>query len=77
MQSVILTVGAILCAVLLIDGMPGGYTQLIELATKGDKFSLGSFQMGFTEPMFWVVLFYGIVINLQNCGIDQSYIQRY
>ncbi len=76
-QSVILTLGAILCAVLLIHGMPGGYSQLIELATQGDKFSLGSFQMGFTEPTFWVVLLYGIVINLQNFGIDQSYIQRY
>lgn len=76
-QSVILTVGAILCAVLLINGMPGGYSQLIEFATEGDKFSLGSFQLVFTEPTFWVVMLYGIVINLQNFGIDQSYIQRY
>src|SRR5699024_2291510 len=26
---------------------------------------------------FWVVLVYGITINLQNFGIDQSYVQRY
>lgn len=76
-QSVVLTLGAILCAVLLINGMPGGYNQLIEVAVQGEKFSLGSFQMVFTEPTFWVVLLYGVVINLQNFGIDQSYIQRY
>ncbi|HLR32598.1 MAG TPA: hypothetical protein VK074_08915, partial [Fodinibius sp.] len=26
---------------------------------------------------FWVVLIYGIFINLQNYGIDQNYVQRY
>jgi len=76
-QSIVLTAGAILSVVLLVNGMPGGYDQLFELATQGDKFSLGSFEMVFTEPTFWVVLLYGIVINLQNFGIDQSYIQRY
>ncbi|MFV1997720.1 MAG: sodium:solute symporter [Acidiferrobacterales bacterium] len=76
-QSIVLTAGAILSVVLLVNGMPGGYEQLFELAAQGDKFSLGSFQMVFTEPTFWVVLLYGIVINLQNFGIDQSYIQRY
>jgi SSS family solute:Na+ symporter len=29
------------------------------------------------ESTFWVVLAYGIVINLQNFGIDQNYVQRY
>ena len=30
-----------------------------------------------TQETFWVILLYGIVINLQNFGIDQNYIQRY
>jgi SSS family solute:Na+ symporter len=29
------------------------------------------------QPTFWVVLIYGLAINLQNFGIDQSYVQRY
>lgn len=76
-QSVVLTVGAVVCAVLLINGMPEGYTQLFELASQGDRFDLGSFQLIFTERTFWVVLLFGLVINLQNFGIDQSYVQRY
>lgn len=32
---------------------------------------------GLAQPTFWVVLVYGIVLNLQNFGIDQSYVQRY
>src|SRR5690606_22877585 len=29
------------------------------------------------EPTFWIVLVYGLFINLQNFGIDQSFVQRY
>ncbi|MEO6290853.1 MAG: sodium:solute symporter, partial [Ginsengibacter sp.] len=42
-----------------------------------NKFSLGSFGSSLSEPTFWVVLVYGIFINLQNYGIDQNYVQRY
>jgi SSS family solute:Na+ symporter len=31
----------------------------------------------FTSSTFWVVLFYGFLINLNNFGMDQNYIQRY
>ena len=76
-QSVILTVGAVVSAGLLLNGMPEGPGQLFELAINNQKFSLGSLRMVFTEPTVWVVLLYGTVINLQNFGIDQSYVQRY
>ncbi len=42
-----------------------------------DKFSLGSLAFDWGSSTFWVVLIYGLVINLQNFGIDQSYVQRY
>jgi solute:Na+ symporter, SSS family len=29
------------------------------------------------DPTFWIVLLYGLFINLQNFGIDQSFVQRY
>lgn len=75
-QSLVLTAGAIACVLMLLFGEPGG-AALINKAAAADKFSLGSFAPVFTEPTVWVVLLYGIVINLQNFGIDQSYIQRY
>ena len=76
-QSVVLTAGAVLCAVILIGGMPEGPGQLFDIAKEHDKFSLGSMGASVIEPTFWVVLVYGIFINLQNFGIDQSFVQRY
>lgn len=76
-QAIVLSVGAVICAVVLVSGIPGGMDALLESASHADKFSLGSFSLNVVEPTFWLVLLFGIVINLQNFGIDQSYIQRY
>ncbi|MFQ5931672.1 MAG: sodium:solute symporter [Nitrospiraceae bacterium] len=77
LQSVVLTLGAIVCALILLFGMPEGPAQLLTIAAQHQKFSLGSFNLTLAAPTFWVVLIYGVVINLQNFGIDQSYVQRY
>ena len=76
-QTIVLVGGAITCAVMMISQLPGGLGQLFTIAAQYDKFSLGSFSAGLAEPTFWVVLVYGVVINLQNFGVDQSYVQRY
>ncbi|MEZ5940152.1 MAG: sodium:solute symporter [Planctomycetaceae bacterium] len=81
-QSVVLILGTVLCVVLLIWEMPGGATELINMASENDKFSLGSFDASpgslvQKDPSFWMVLMYGIFINIQNFGIDQSFVQRY
>ena len=76
-QGIILIAGAILCAIFLVVQIPGGWDQFVEIANQNEKFSLGSFGSSLSEPTFWVVLIYGIFINLQNYGIDQNYIQRY
>ena len=76
-QTVVLMVGAVACAAVMVGALPQGPGQLFELAAANDKFSLGSFGSSLAEPTFWVVLVYGLVINLQNFGIDQNYVQRY
>ncbi|MCG8650661.1 MAG: sodium:solute symporter, partial [Pirellulales bacterium] len=81
-QSVVLVAGALLCVVLIIQGMPDGAGQLFEVAGQHEKFSLGGFSLSpksvfLEDPTFWIVLVYGIFINLQNFGIDQSFVQRY
>ncbi len=79
-QSVILMVGALLVALMLLFGMPEGPGQIFTIATAdpaGSKFSLGSFGTSLTESTFWVVLLNGVVMNLNNFGIDQSFVQRY
>ncbi|MBG0858417.1 MAG: sodium:solute symporter [Bacteroidales bacterium] len=76
-QGIILITGALVCAVILTFSMPEGPGQLFRIAAADHKFSLGSFGPSLTESTFWVVLIYGLFINLQNYGIDQNYIQRY
>lgn len=76
-QAIILISGALICALILTFSMPEGPGQLFEIARTGNKFSLGSLSMSLKESTFWVVLIYGLFINIQNYGIDQNYIQRY
>ena len=76
-QSIVLTGGVLVAAVVLLMRMPEGPGQIFSIASAHDKFSLGSFGASLTESTFWVVLAYGLFINLQNFGIDQSFVQRY
>ena len=76
-QAIILMAGALLCLVLMLWHLPGGVAAGWDYAVVHDKFSPGSFGASLGESTFWVVLAYGIVINLQNFGIDQNYVQRY
>ncbi|MCZ6684176.1 MAG: sodium:solute symporter, partial [Planctomycetota bacterium] len=76
-QSIVLTAGALGIALLLMFGMPGGPGELVSFAAKENKFSLGGFSPDPTVETFWVVLLYGMFINLGNFGIDQNYVQRY
>ena len=76
-QAIIKTIGALLIVLLIIKDMPGGVSRIIEIGQNSNKFSLGSFSLNFTESTFWVVLFYGFFINLNNFGMDQNYVQRY
>ena len=76
-QAVVLMAGAVLCLAVMLFQIPGGPLVVFEAAAAGNKFSLGDFGPSLAIPTFWVVLLYGLVINLQNFGIDQSYIQRY
>ena len=76
-QGIILIIGAVACALILTFSMPEGPGQLFEIALANDKFSFGSFGASLADSTFWVVLVYGLFINLQNYGIDQNYVQRY
>src|SRR6476619_1969371 len=76
-QGIIKTLGALLILYLIIRDIPGGFSKVIDIASADNKLSLGSYSFNFTESTFWVVLFYGLFINLNNFGMDQNYIQRY
>lgn len=76
-QGIILIAGAVICVVYILLSMPEGPGQVMDIALANNKFDLGSFDLNLTDSTFWVVLVYGVFINLQNYGIDQNYVQRY
>lgn len=77
-QGVIKTAGALLVLGIVIYGMKGGFSDIIEIGKTDNKFSLGSYDItDLSSSTFWVIFLYGFFINLNNFGIDQNYVQRY
>jgi SSS family solute:Na+ symporter len=76
-QGIILIAGALVSATVLTFSMPEGPSQIFEIASANNKFSLGSFSTSLVDSTFWVILIYSLFINLQNFGIDQNFVQRY
>ncbi len=86
-QAIVLMAGALICLTVMMMGVDGGPVTVVSEAAKLGKFSLGEFGAGVSDQglawfdassaTFLVVLLYGLFINLQNFGVDQSYIQRY
>lgn len=76
-QGILLVGGALLSIIFIMINMPAGPDHVFQIAVIDHKFSLGSFSLDLSRSTFWVVLIYGIFINLQNFGIDQNYVQRY
>ena len=77
LQGIVLIGGTIVCMLVLLFQTPGGPSNVVETALADGKFSLGSFSFELSSSTFWVCFVYGIFTNLQNYGIDQSYVQRY
>jgi solute:Na+ symporter, SSS family len=70
-QSLVLMLGTLICVVQLWWQIPGGVSHVLTTGWTAEKLSLG------TPTLFCVTFVYGLAINLQNFGIDQSYVQRY
>lgn len=76
-QSCILLLGVAICLAAVIQAQPHGAAAAMAVAADEGKLGLGSLQWDFAASTFWVVLLFGLTSNLQNFGIDQSYVQRY
>ena len=76
-HNLVLVAGVVVCVGLQLAGMPQGPAQVMSIAAEHDKFSLGSTSASLSSSTVWVVLVYGLFVNLQNFGIDQNYVQRY
>jgi len=76
-QTILLIAGALVCFVWLMLGVPGGPGQIVTVAAREGKLSLGSLSASLAMPTVWVVFLYGIAENLRNFGITQNYVQLY
>ena len=83
MQSVIMIVGILFCAVSLSFHVFSGPEPLIQAAIDNNKFSFGSlkFTLASQEHLFdrtiWVMIIYGITEALRSLLADQNYVQKY
>lgn len=77
-QAIVLLIGAVWALFVILNGVPDGISGVFKVAEAENKFSLGSYDvLAVSTPTIWVMLAYGLMENLKNFGIDQSYIQRY
>ncbi|HUU18448.1 MAG TPA: sodium/solute symporter [Sedimentisphaerales bacterium] len=83
MQSVIMIVGILFCAVSLSIQVFSGPEPLIQAVIDNNKFSFGSlkFTLASQEHLFdrtvWVMIIYGITEALRSLLADQNYVQKY
>lgn len=77
LQGFILIAGALACMLTMLFTLPEGPLQVFSCGIANGKFSLGGFVPYLGSPNFWVIIFFGLFINLQNFGIDQCIVQRY
>ncbi len=77
LQSIIMIVGIICCAVSLSIDVFSGPNYLIRSAFEANKFSLGSWDLSLSSRTVWVMIIYGITENLRSLLADQNYVQKY
>ncbi|UCG59754.1 MAG: sodium/solute symporter [Phycisphaerales bacterium] len=77
MQSVVMIVGILFCAVSLSLEVFSGPTPLIRTALEAKKFGLGSWDLSLSSRTIWVMIIYGITENLRALLADQNYVQKY
>ena len=77
MQSVIMIVGILFCAVSLSYYVFSGSEPLIQAAIDNNKFSFGSWDLSLSSRTIWVMIIYGVTENLRSLLADQNYVQKY
>ena len=76
-QVVILLAGALLCLVLIVFDLDGGFAGMLDVAEQHGKLRTFDFDFDLARPTFWVVILGGLAANLISYGSDQAVIQRY
>jgi len=76
-QTFVLWGGGLGCFLAIVTQLPGGVTQLFEVAGRADKFSLGEFDFDLARETFWTAALLGVFNWLAYTTSDQNVVQRY
>jgi solute:Na+ symporter, SSS family len=86
-QTIVLALGAILCLLIVFSKLPGGISEVFEVASAADKFSFSEMKDGIVQPVKWgftlqsktatMMIFLGLNMWLLDYGCNQHSIQRY
>lgn len=77
-QFSVYIIGAVVALSILVNHLPGGWTELVRTAAEGNKFRLFDFSFELTRDYtFWSGLIGGMVLNTATHGADQMMVQRY
>lgn len=77
LQTFVLAGGAILCLVVMISRIDGGFSEILTVGAEFDKFHVINRSGGLTSTVFWVVIVGGLFTQFIPYSTDQSVIQRY
>jgi SSS family transporter len=77
-QLVIYLVGAVLAAIILLDRIPGGWSEVVRVGRAAHKFTLFDFTWDIARSYtFWSGVVGGAFLTTATHGTDQLMVQRY
>jgi len=79
-QTVVLLIGAVICFTIIVGGVDGGFSGLIDSGMADNKFKLVNLDFGagsITTLSIWVIVLGGIGQNISSYTADQAVVQRY
>lgn len=76
-QSFVLWFGGLLCVGVILLELPGGFSEILTVAQRDNKFSLGPTAFESAEQTIWAVALLGVFNWLAMYSSDQNVVQRY
>jgi len=87
LQTIMLVSGGVICLAIIVYELPGGFAQIIEVATRDGKMAFADWKDGNVLPVSWgfslsektalMMLFVGMTEWMQEYTSNQNVIQRY
>jgi Na+/proline symporter len=77
---VVLLIGAVICFTIIVGGVDGGFSGLIDIGMADNKFKMVNLDFGpgsITTLSIWVIVLGGIGQNISSYTADQAVVQRY